>query len=799
MKGDDTMDAMVLMSQQWMNKTYGNDNRYTKVVEDGLTGWGTINGLIIAMQIELGMTETAAIIGPNTRNKFNVKYPNGIKEQSDNDERTDNMHGIIQCALWCKGYYAELGSITGQYKGQTAASVKELKSDIGFTSGVTSTVTIEIMEQLLSMKQFVLLSNQGGRSVIRSIQQKINREYKNYTGIIPCDGLYGREMNTAIIQVLQAVEGFGPEVSNGNFGNGTKGALKIITSSNSAQNPNWVWIASVALVCNKYLSSTTTIWTSSLEDAIAKFQSDYALPITRQVDINTWMSLFISKGNPDRIAKACDTRFEITDSLAKKLKSDGYEIVGRYLTGGDFKEIREGELERILSYGLKYFPIFQEVGTNESNYTYQKGKESAERAISAAIRHGIPSTVIYFAVDFDAMDYQVTNSILPYFKGVSEHMGTAYKVGIYAPRNVCTRVCNAGYAVSSFVSDMSTGYSGNLGFTIPENWNYDQFHEIKGYLGTTDLDKVAYSGRIPACSEVTKFNIRDYTPPATPDTSSIKDTIFDVIVLIKQLEQAYGDFKTRYQDFASSSEYKPKDSIAAGVLNYLSLRYLEDKEFMIAIQTPDLTFKYFMQLEYPTLASSINKYVGSNNVTVKDNIGGKNDIAHLAVSTLAYSDFSLAPDFWAAWGGDLATGMSDVHDYVKRTGIDISTASDALIGADEHPSGPGFALRCNYTDLCDDADAIALSRALENNSSSTYALSNAMENYYSELTTQKRYLQYSYDGLDFSSLQELAYSVGAKMLGASSQLLVVFWELSTSIEKAHSCVSFACYLWNKIH
>lgn len=251
------MDAMVLMSQQWMNKTYGNDNRYTKVVEDGLTGWGTINGLIIAMQIELGMTETAAIIGPNTRNKFNVKYPNGIKEQSDNDERTDNMHGIIQCALWCKGYYAELGSITGQYKGQTAASVKELKSDIGFTSGVTSTVTIEIMEQLLSMKQFVLLSNQGGRSVIRSIQQKINREYKNYTGIIPCDGLYGREMNTAIIQVLQAVEGFGPEVSNGNFGNGTKGALKIITSSNSAQNPNWVWIASVALVCNKYLSSTT--------------------------------------------------------------------------------------------------------------------------------------------------------------------------------------------------------------------------------------------------------------------------------------------------------------------------------------------------------------------------------------------------------------------------------------------------------------------------------------------------------------------------------------------------------------
>ena len=102
------MDIMVLKSQQWMNDTYGGDSRYTKVAEDGATGWGTINGLIIALQIELGMAETAAVIGPTTRSKFNAKYPGGITRQAADDTDTDNVHSIIQCALWCKGYY-EIG------------------------------------------------------------------------------------------------------------------------------------------------------------------------------------------------------------------------------------------------------------------------------------------------------------------------------------------------------------------------------------------------------------------------------------------------------------------------------------------------------------------------------------------------------------------------------------------------------------------------------------------------------------------------------------------------------------------
>ena len=779
------MDAMVLKAQMWLNSTYGNDIRYTEIVEDGLTGWGTINALIIALQIELGMTETAAVIGPNTRNKFKEKYPNNIVEQEEDDTDTDNVYSIIQCALWCKGYAAEYGGITAYFKGQTAESIKTLKSDIGI--GGNSTVDMDIMECLLSMKQFVLLS--GGTYQLRAIQQSINLRYRDYTGIIPCDGLYGREMNTAIIQVLQAVEGFGPEVSNGNFGEGTKGALKVITSANASQYSDWVWIASVALVCNKYLSDATEDWTSAFQNKLEEFQSDYALPVTGQIDVNTWMSLFVSKGNPDRAAKACDTRFEITDALAQKIKADGYEIVGRYLTGGDFKEIRAGELERILSYGLKYFPIFQEVGTSESNYTYDKGKESAEKAVAAAIKHGVPNTVIYFAVDFDAMDYQVTNSIIPYFRGVSENIASGYQVGIYAPRNVCTRVCDAGYAVSSFVSDMSTGYSGNLGFPIPENWNYDQFHEIKGYGGSWDLDKVAYSGRVPACSSVKTYISEDYTPPEEPDmTTNVVGTIFDVIELIEELENAYADFKTRFFNFTTNDQYIPQNT-AIGALNYLALRYLEGYDFAAAVQNPDTVFKQFMESEYPSLNSALAKYIASD-VAVTDNIGGKNDPAHLALSTLAYTAFSLAPEYWASWGGDLATGIEDLHIAMEENpALNLQQKANALIGSDN--------CRCNYTDLCDDADCIAIAELIDGSENETHILSQSMLNYYNNVTTRRRYSQYEKDdGIDFTDMYNSVWTkylnpgMGAldgeatfdeKKAGCRALSNYILWRLASSL------------------
>ena len=39
-------DQMVLKTQQWLNRTYRSKAGFGSVIEDGYTGWGTVNALI---------------------------------------------------------------------------------------------------------------------------------------------------------------------------------------------------------------------------------------------------------------------------------------------------------------------------------------------------------------------------------------------------------------------------------------------------------------------------------------------------------------------------------------------------------------------------------------------------------------------------------------------------------------------------------------------------------------------------------------------------------------------------------
>ena len=384
------------------------------------------------------------------------------------------------------------------------------------------------------------------------MQQEINRTYRPYTGIIPADGIYSREMNTALIQILQAIEGFTPAEATGNFGDGTRSRLITVTPGNAAANPDWVWLATIALTCYDYGDTVSRTWHAGLTEQVRSFQRDYALPVTGTVDPTTWMSLLTSKGDPDRAAIACDTRFEITDELLGHLQADGFEIVGRYLTepGQEetdpedyFKAIRPGELERIIAGGMKFFPIYQYQSTSLGHFTPEEGVAHARDATAAALRLRIPPTHIYFAVDFDATDPQVTSHIIPYFRAVHEQLGSGYRVGIYGARNICTRVIEAGYASSAFVSDMSTGFSGNLGFPLPDAWNYDQFHEVHGYAGGGwDLDKVAASGRHPAVDRLLPGSPPETSDPLVEWVSNTEDAWTQEAADLPVLVGAYASF-----------------------------------------------------------------------------------------------------------------------------------------------------------------------------------------------------------------------------------------------------------------
>jgi peptidoglycan hydrolase-like protein with peptidoglycan-binding domain len=315
--------------------------------------------------------------------------------------------------------------------------------------------------------------------------------------------------------------------ANGNFGPSTRNCCPTIpytgvetSYSNQAYSANkisdFTELLNFLLYVNGFGNGNFT--SGYISTDVENFQELCALPENGVANLSTWMSLLVSYGDNTRPGTACDTRFEITNIALGLLQTFGFQYVGRYIVGGSFKEIREGELERIFDGGLSVFPIFQNSGTSSSYFTYVKGLEDGRDAQLAAVRHQIPeNTIIYFAVDFDALDTDVTNKIIPYFQGVNDAV-ESYQIGIYGARNVCKRVASAGYSTSSFVSDMSSGFSGNLGYGLPLDWAFDQIanQTIGNSSGSLEIDKDISSGHDNGFNQ---FLQPKYVAPPSEDLS----------------------------------------------------------------------------------------------------------------------------------------------------------------------------------------------------------------------------------------------------------------------------------------
>lgn len=528
-------DPMVYYTQKWLNQEYGNVSGFGSVEENGKTGWNVIYGLLRALQHELGITS----LSDNFGNQTSTLYSKNLLSRTDG--KTDNKYAILQCALWCKGYNPGYNftydsstgrvSINSVFDAQVENAVIELKKDAGLTNP-NGIVTLNLMKALMSMNSFKLLgSSYGAKAEVRNMQQELNRKYEDYIGLIPCDGVYARDTNRALIYAFQAEEGLPVGTANGNFGVTTKKCAPNIpyNKNNSAAlsyQGNYYTDTKIATF-TKFLQFALYVngfgdgdfsgnLDSTTKENIKNFQSFYALTKTGTVNIDTWMSLFLSSGNPNRAAIGADCATILTKAKAETLFNNGYRYIGRYLTGtyagGLSKALTIEEEQTILDAGLRFFPIYQDGGTKLSYFTSSQGTKDGQAAKEAALKLGIPSgTIIYFAVDFDALDYQITSNIIPYFKAVNDELQTGiYRTGIYGPRNVCSRVSKAGYSCSSFVGDMSTGFSGNLGYKIPDDWAFSQFANLEGNnaLGNGDgrieIDKDAVSGKNQCVSRIDK-------------------------------------------------------------------------------------------------------------------------------------------------------------------------------------------------------------------------------------------------------------------------------------------------------
>lgn len=486
------MDTWVLKTQQWLNSTYSGKYGYNDIEENGKTGWSTIYALIRALQIEQGISEPSDNFGSQTAALFKT-----LKRQTPSEYPKNTIY-ILQGALWCKGYSP--GGLSGNFFEGTEQAVKKFQIDAGIKAD--GIVTAMIMKALLNMNAFVLVNK--GDTNIRHIQQALNYFYNNYFGLMPCDGHYSRDTNKALIYALQAEEGMAVGVANGFFGTGTTNQCPTLILNDSRSK--FVKILQWSLYCNGYDSGEFDgVYDNKVEKAVKDFQKFVCLPETGIANMPTIKSLLSSSGDTNRRGTACDCATRLTVEKANMLVQNGYKYVGRYIAGTN-KRLFAEELQIIYDAGLRVFPIYQTTNNEVSYFTKEQGTKDANQAIINAIDLDFgPGTIIYFAVDFDAYDYQVTENIIPYFKaikevfnknGVAHHM---YQIGIYGARNICERVKDAGYTSSSFVGDMSTGFSGNLGYRLPGDWAFDQISTItlgnSGSPNFIEIDNNIASGR----------------------------------------------------------------------------------------------------------------------------------------------------------------------------------------------------------------------------------------------------------------------------------------------------------------
>lgn len=110
------------------------------------------------------------------------------------------------------------------------------------------------------------------------------------------------------------------------------------------------------------------------------------------------------------------------------------------------KELKPAEILVLLQNGFAIFPIWQMSGNSAASFSYEIGKEHGAAAHAAAARLLFPKgTAIYFAVDYDADQNDITLAIIPYFRGSSGALlgrGTG-TVTVSTARETCASTCLA--------------------------------------------------------------------------------------------------------------------------------------------------------------------------------------------------------------------------------------------------------------------------------------------------------------------------------------------------------------------
>ena len=488
-------DEMVKETQVWLNKTYKGKTGFTTFTNeelDGVTGQGTFKRLIQALQIELNEVYGKNITVDGSFGNGTLKV---LPSQIESGFPHSNIVKIIQGSFWCKGYSA--GSIDGVFGNLVKKAVISFEKDAGLDE--TGIITPVKLQGIMNTDGYRYSGANNTLAYYQHLVQKaMNQKYSSIFGLVAPNGIWERKSHKILIKCCQ--KEWGISSPDGVWGNNTKSKAPALNIATGTSNPKSTLLLQWALTVNDfYTGAFSGIFDESMSSAVTEFQKFMCLipESYGAVDQNTWASLLNSKGDTSRRVKGLDTSSKLTEASLKNFITQGITDIGRYLTnanGGKDKALTLEELNAFHNANMHVFPIYQTSGNHEAYFSSNQGLKDAELAKEAAQKLNFPSnTTIYFAVDFDVKTKSIEQCIVPYFRQINSVLKLYYNVGVYGPRAVCNALTEKRLVTSSFVADMSSGFTGNIGQPMPKNWAYEQILETT--MNGIDVDKCVVSPR----------------------------------------------------------------------------------------------------------------------------------------------------------------------------------------------------------------------------------------------------------------------------------------------------------------
>ena len=230
-------------AQEWLNYKFEGNQEWVHIDPDGVAGYNTMIAFVRALQILLGIDVDGGF-GSGTKNAFNDFFPNGLGENTVLDPTGKTIVALVNLALLCR---IEVSNTEDKYvfSSETRQGITSTMHQLGIEN-FTNNLSAREVKALFTSDAYYLIS--GGDATTREIQQEINRKYNNMLdGYIATNGIYDRNMNTALIKMIQYE--VGTDVDGG-WGEGTMSSLPVLGPGST--RTNLVYILQYLLYLNGF-------------------------------------------------------------------------------------------------------------------------------------------------------------------------------------------------------------------------------------------------------------------------------------------------------------------------------------------------------------------------------------------------------------------------------------------------------------------------------------------------------------------------------------------------------------------